>query len=99
MGSYVPHSLLHPRFVSEISSPEQSPAAITQICSNPLTTRLSLCDLLHDGLKAVFYSHVLFRLSNVVRNELHAIVDEVYMLSVFGESVTFGSVLSLERYS
>ncbi|XP_077452937.1 1-aminocyclopropane-1-carboxylate synthase-like protein 1 [Stigmatopora argus] len=30
------------------------------------------------------------------RNELHAIVDEVYMLTVFDESVTFHSVLSLE---
>uniref|UniRef100_H3D3P3 1-aminocyclopropane-1-carboxylate synthase homolog (Arabidopsis)(non-functional) n=1 Tax=Tetraodon nigroviridis TaxID=99883 RepID=H3D3P3_TETNG len=30
------------------------------------------------------------------RNELHAIVDEVYMLSVFDDSVTFSSVLSLE---
>ncbi|XP_056909084.1 1-aminocyclopropane-1-carboxylate synthase-like protein 1 [Takifugu flavidus] len=30
------------------------------------------------------------------RNELHTIVDEVYMLSVFDESVTFDSVLSLE---
>lgn len=42
---------------------------------------------------------MLFCLSNVFRNELHAIVDEVYMLSIFDESVTFGSVLSLERYS
>lgn len=38
-------------------------------------------------------------LSNVFRNELHAIVDEVYMLSVFDESVTFSSILSLKRYS
>ncbi|XP_057693537.1 1-aminocyclopropane-1-carboxylate synthase-like protein 1 isoform X1 [Corythoichthys intestinalis] len=30
------------------------------------------------------------------RNELHAIVDEVYMLTVFDESVPFHSVLSLE---
>uniref|UniRef100_A0A3B5MUW7 1-aminocyclopropane-1-carboxylate synthase homolog (Arabidopsis)(non-functional) n=1 Tax=Xiphophorus couchianus TaxID=32473 RepID=A0A3B5MUW7_9TELE len=30
------------------------------------------------------------------RNELHAIVDEVYMLTVFDESVTFHSVLSIE---
>lgn len=30
------------------------------------------------------------------RNELHAIVDEVYMLTVFDESVTFHSVLSME---
>ncbi|XP_061678495.1 1-aminocyclopropane-1-carboxylate synthase-like protein 1 isoform X3 [Syngnathoides biaculeatus] len=30
------------------------------------------------------------------RNELHAIVDEVYMLTVFDESVTFHSVLSLD---
>lgn len=32
------------------------------------------------------------------RNELHAIVDEVYMLTVFDESVTFHSVLSVDRY-
>lgn len=32
------------------------------------------------------------------RNELHAIVDEVYMLTVFDESVTFHSVLSIDRY-
>ncbi|KAJ8416997.1 hypothetical protein AAFF_G00282240 [Aldrovandia affinis] len=31
------------------------------------------------------------------RHELHAIVDEVYMLSVFGESASFCSVLSLSR--
>lgn len=31
------------------------------------------------------------------RNELHAIVDEVYMLTVFEESVTFCSVLSIDR--
>lgn len=31
------------------------------------------------------------------RNELHAIVDEVYMLTVFDESVTFHSVLSMDR--
>ncbi|XP_078805024.1 1-aminocyclopropane-1-carboxylate synthase-like protein 1 isoform X3 [Oryzias latipes] len=31
------------------------------------------------------------------RNELHAIVDEVYMLTVFDESVTFHSVLSIDR--
>ncbi|XP_040893897.1 1-aminocyclopropane-1-carboxylate synthase-like protein 1 [Toxotes jaculatrix] len=31
------------------------------------------------------------------RNELHAIVDEVYMLTVFDESVTFHSVLSVDR--
>ncbi|KAI3371478.1 hypothetical protein L3Q82_024065 [Scortum barcoo] len=30
------------------------------------------------------------------RNELHAIVDEVYMLTVFDESVTFHSVLSID---
>ncbi|XP_047451555.1 1-aminocyclopropane-1-carboxylate synthase-like protein 1 [Mugil cephalus] len=30
------------------------------------------------------------------RNELHAIVDEVYMLTVFDESVTFHSVLSTD---
>uniref|UniRef100_A0A096LWI6 1-aminocyclopropane-1-carboxylate synthase homolog (Arabidopsis)(non-functional) n=1 Tax=Poecilia formosa TaxID=48698 RepID=A0A096LWI6_POEFO len=30
------------------------------------------------------------------RNDLHAIVDEVYMLTVFDESVTFHSVLSIE---
>uniref|UniRef100_UPI0037E839FD 1-aminocyclopropane-1-carboxylate synthase-like protein 1 n=1 Tax=Semicossyphus pulcher TaxID=241346 RepID=UPI0037E839FD len=30
------------------------------------------------------------------RNELHAIIDELYMLTVFDESVTFHSVLSLE---
>lgn len=33
------------------------------------------------------------------RNELHAIVDEVYMLTVFEESVTFCSVLSIDRCS
>lgn len=32
------------------------------------------------------------------RNELHAIVDEVYMLTVFDKSVTFHSVLSVDRY-
>lgn len=32
------------------------------------------------------------------RHELHVIVDEVYMLTVFDESVTFHSVLSLDRY-
>lgn len=32
------------------------------------------------------------------RNELHAIVDEVYMLTVFEESVSFCSVLSIDRY-
>uniref|UniRef100_A0A3P9HQ18 Uncharacterized protein n=1 Tax=Oryzias latipes TaxID=8090 RepID=A0A3P9HQ18_ORYLA len=31
------------------------------------------------------------------RNELHAIVDEVYMLTVFDDSVTFHSVLSIDR--
>ncbi|XP_030056674.1 1-aminocyclopropane-1-carboxylate synthase-like protein 1 isoform X4 [Microcaecilia unicolor] len=31
------------------------------------------------------------------RHELHVIVDEIYMLSVFDESVTFQSVLSLDR--
>uniref|UniRef100_A0A672FND4 1-aminocyclopropane-1-carboxylate synthase-like protein 1 n=1 Tax=Salarias fasciatus TaxID=181472 RepID=A0A672FND4_SALFA len=31
------------------------------------------------------------------RNELHAIVDEVYMLTVFDESVTFHSVLGADR--
>ncbi|XP_039989915.1 1-aminocyclopropane-1-carboxylate synthase-like protein 1 [Xiphias gladius] len=30
------------------------------------------------------------------RNELHAIVDEVYMLTVFDESITFHSVLSVD---
>ncbi|XP_044050856.1 1-aminocyclopropane-1-carboxylate synthase-like protein 1 [Siniperca chuatsi] len=30
------------------------------------------------------------------RNELHAIVDEVYMLTVFDEAVTFHSVLSID---
>lgn len=30
------------------------------------------------------------------RNELHAIVDEVYMLTIFDESVTFRSVLSVD---
>lgn len=32
------------------------------------------------------------------RNELHAIIDELYMLTVFDESVTFHSVLSVDRY-
>ncbi|KAK2100548.1 hypothetical protein P7K49_021896 [Saguinus oedipus] len=31
------------------------------------------------------------------RHKLHVIVDEVYMLSVFEESVGYRSVLSLER--
>lgn len=31
------------------------------------------------------------------RNELHAIVDEVYMLTVFGERLTFHSVLTMDR--
>ncbi|KAM6143300.1 LOW QUALITY PROTEIN: putative inactive 1-aminocyclopropane-1-carboxylate synthase-like protein 2 [Erethizon dorsatum] len=30
------------------------------------------------------------------RNELHVVIDEIYMLSVFDDSVTFHSVLSLE---
>lgn len=34
-----------------------------------------------------------------VRKELHVIVDELYMLTVFDESVTFHSVLSADRYS
>lgn len=33
------------------------------------------------------------------RNELHTIVDELYMLTVFDESVTFHSALSIDRYS
>lgn len=35
---------------------------------------------------------------SLFRNELHTIVDEVYMLSVFDESVAFHSVLSIDRY-
>ncbi|XP_012645944.2 putative inactive 1-aminocyclopropane-1-carboxylate synthase-like protein 2 [Microcebus murinus] len=31
------------------------------------------------------------------RNDLHVIIDEIYMLSVFDESITFHSVLSMER--
>lgn len=31
------------------------------------------------------------------RHELHVVVDEIYMLSVFDESARFHSVLSLER--
>lgn len=31
------------------------------------------------------------------RYNLHVIIDEIYMLSVFDESVTFHSVLSIER--
>ena len=38
-------------------------------------------------------------LISCVRNELHVIVDELYMLTVFDESVTFQSVLSADRYS
>lgn len=32
------------------------------------------------------------------RNELHVIVDEVYMLTIFDEAVTFQSVLSLDSF-
>lgn len=53
--------------------------------------------MLQDGKGSILQSW-LSCLSNFFRNELHAIVDEVYMLSVFDESVTFCSVLSLERY-
>ncbi|KAG5839062.1 hypothetical protein ANANG_G00200940 [Anguilla anguilla] len=38
-----------------------------------------------------------FTLTWTARNELHAIVDEVYMLSVFDESASFRSVLSFDR--
>lgn len=31
------------------------------------------------------------------RHELHVIVDEIYMLSVFDESATFHSVLGMDR--
>lgn len=97
MGSYVLHSLLHPRLfpkptrrnnplqILRRSVPTTNHTTFTVTCSTMVSRRY-------------FYSRVLFCLSNVFRNELHAIVDEVYMLSVFGESVTFGSVLSLERY-
>lgn len=33
------------------------------------------------------------------RHELHVIVDEIYMLSVFDESATFHSVLGMDRYN
>ena len=32
------------------------------------------------------------------RYELHAIVDEVYMLTIFQDKVTFESVLGMDRY-
>lgn len=32
-----------------------------------------------------------------LRNQLHVIIDEIYMLSVFDQSLTFESVLSAER--
>lgn len=31
------------------------------------------------------------------RYSLHVIIDEIYMLSVFDESITFHSILSMER--
>ena len=36
--------------------------------------------------------------SPCLRHKLHAIVDEVYMLTVFEDTVTFHSVLSMDRY-
>jgi aspartate/methionine/tyrosine aminotransferase len=35
--------------------------------------------------------------SSNYRHKLHVIMDEVYMLSVFDESIKFHSVLSIER--
>lgn len=46
----------------------------------------------------IFTSSLLLLHFPPFRNELHAIVDEVYMLTVFDESVTFHSVLSVDRY-
>ncbi|XP_077424721.1 1-aminocyclopropane-1-carboxylate synthase-like protein 1 isoform X2 [Vanacampus margaritifer] len=51
----------------------------------------------HNPLAEVYTpEEMLSFLEFAKRNDLHAIIDEVYMLTVFDESVTFHSVLSLE---
>ncbi|XP_077372067.1 1-aminocyclopropane-1-carboxylate synthase-like protein 1 isoform X2 [Festucalex cinctus] len=51
----------------------------------------------HNPLADVYTpKEVLSFLEFAKRNDLHVIIDEVYMLTVFDESVTFHSVLSLE---
>ncbi|XP_051916005.1 1-aminocyclopropane-1-carboxylate synthase-like protein 1 isoform X1 [Hippocampus zosterae] len=51
----------------------------------------------HNPLAEIYTpNEMLSFLQFAKRNEIHAIIDEVYMLTVFDESVTFHSVLSLE---
>ncbi|XP_066525560.1 1-aminocyclopropane-1-carboxylate synthase-like protein 1 [Hoplias malabaricus] len=52
----------------------------------------------HNPLGEIYTAEEMTSFLNFAkRHELHAIVDEVYMLSVFDEDDTFHSVLSLER--
>ncbi|XP_017555586.1 1-aminocyclopropane-1-carboxylate synthase-like protein 1 [Pygocentrus nattereri] len=52
----------------------------------------------HNPLGEIYTAEEMTSFLNFAkRHELHAIVDEVYMLSVFGEDFSFHSVLSLER--
>ncbi|XP_058502095.1 1-aminocyclopropane-1-carboxylate synthase-like protein 1 [Solea solea] len=52
----------------------------------------------HNPLADVYTSEEMTAfLEFAKRNELHTIVDEVYMLTIFDESVTFRSVLSIDR--
>lgn len=71
---------------------------------SPITARYEWTQICRNCEMSYFCSDDLLDYCCVVspdlfRNELHTIVDEVYMLSVFDESVPFDSVLSLERYS
>lgn len=50
-------------------------------------------------LKEAFYIWCIFHPFSCFRNELHAIVDEVYMLTVFDDSISFQSVLGVDRYN
>ncbi|XP_067356460.1 1-aminocyclopropane-1-carboxylate synthase-like protein 1 isoform X1 [Channa argus] len=51
----------------------------------------------HNPLAEIYtFEEMIAFLEFAKRNELHAIVDEVYMLTVFDESITFHSVLSLD---
>jgi len=58
----------------------------------------SLCRVLNFSLLLKQNQHTfLISILPFCRHELHVIVDEIYMLSVFDESATFHSVLGMDR--
>ncbi|KAI1904023.1 hypothetical protein AGOR_G00001420 [Albula goreensis] len=107
VGLYSGVRLVHTHLDCQVSGSEESPFQLTveklekslqQAKAEGVRVRAVILVNPHNPLAVIYSAQQMTAfLEFAKRHELHAIVDEVYMLTVFGESASFSSVLSHSR--